>query len=387
MQLQRSSDSLGTMRQGSRLPQLTFAIAMIGLMVMASELLAVNPASPEPQDAATKMAADKLAAQVSHWEWLGPLVPVALSPFFGLACLSGIATYGPDWLQERSGIFQSQSPLNNPALFWIMALLTVFTSLPRLTKVSKPLALAADKLEAYSVAIIFLAIRLVPNGLGAANESIAMTGQFAAAGFNPLSFPIDLVMGIAAALNILVINMIKLMIEILIWLTPFPTIDALFEALNKTLVAALTGLYCYSPFLATLLNLAILAVCLLFLDATWRCLTYYRSYLFWMLWSRWQTRPSTSPDHVQGFLASPWRGYPRWTQLTLRKEGNSWRVTGRRWWHRIDQTIEAPACEVRRGLLGITIEFQSDTQESLKLHCISGDSSYFESAAPSPIPS
>ena len=88
-----------------------------------------------------------VSQQVSTQEWLGPLSAIALSPFFGLACLSGAATYGPEWLQSRSHLIDSNSPLNNPMLFWTVLGLTIATSLPRLTKVSKPIALAAEKLE------------------------------------------------------------------------------------------------------------------------------------------------------------------------------------------------------------------------------------------------
>lgn len=37
----------------------------------------------------------------------------------------------------------------------------------------------------------------------------------------------DIVMGLAAALNIIVINSIKLLIELLVWLTPIPFVDGL----------------------------------------------------------------------------------------------------------------------------------------------------------------
>ncbi len=56
-------------------------------------------------------AGEKIAEQIGASEWLGPLAPVALSPFFGLATLSGIATYGPDWLQQRSALFSEASGL------------------------------------------------------------------------------------------------------------------------------------------------------------------------------------------------------------------------------------------------------------------------------------
>ncbi len=55
-------------------------------------------------DLSPNAAGEQLAKQISTSEWLGPLAPVALSPFFGIAVLSGLATYGPEFLQRRSGL-------------------------------------------------------------------------------------------------------------------------------------------------------------------------------------------------------------------------------------------------------------------------------------------
>jgi hypothetical protein len=112
-------------------------------------------------DTTAVVAGASLVSQhVSTQEWLGPLSAIALSPFFGVTCLSGAATYGPEWIQSRSSLIGPSSPLNNPLLFWTMLGLTVATSLPRLTKVGKPIALAAEKLEMYATVIILISMRL-----------------------------------------------------------------------------------------------------------------------------------------------------------------------------------------------------------------------------------
>ncbi len=171
---------------------------------------------------------------ISTTEWLGPLAPIALSPFFGLACLSGIACYGPDWLQQRSQLFSSSSPLNQPLLFWTMVLLTVFTSLPRFSKVSKPIALIAERMETYSVVIILVMMRLfadpsTPSGqLNELPQTAMLMSGIA-------TLPWDIVMALAAIVNIVVINGVKLFCEWVVWLSPVPMIDGCVEVANKSL--------------------------------------------------------------------------------------------------------------------------------------------------------
>ena len=96
---------------------------------------------PGGLDLSSSGASEQLAKQIGASEWLGPLAPVALSPFFGIAVLSGLATYGPEFLQRQSGLIGDHSPMNNAYLFWTMATLACLTSLPRFSKVSKPFAL------------------------------------------------------------------------------------------------------------------------------------------------------------------------------------------------------------------------------------------------------
>lgn len=209
-------------------------------------------------------------------EWLGPLAPVALSPFFGLATLSGVATYGPEWMQQHSALLQPGSSLNNPILFWTMASLAIFTSLPRMTKVSKPIGLAAEKLEAYSAIIILIVVRMF--GSQFQQDSLLEPAQAShmvvAAGLG--SFSLNLLLSLFAAINVVVINAVKLFAECLVWLIPFPSIDALVEAANKTVCAGLMGLYCYSPWLASLVNLVLLLACLLVFGWVYRRVNLYR---------------------------------------------------------------------------------------------------------------
>ncbi len=172
---------------------------------MIDSVLQVSPAD----------AGEQLARQIGASEWLGPLAPVALSPFFGIAVLSGLATYGPEFLQQRSGLITSGSPLNNHYLFWTMATLALLTSLPRLSKVSKPFALAIENVESYASVIILIAVKF----LSSHQPGTAPQPELSLAGFGAV--PLDTLMSIAAALNVIVINTVKLFFELMVWLIHF----------------------------------------------------------------------------------------------------------------------------------------------------------------------
>ena len=219
-------------------------------------------------------------------DWLGPLAPVAISPFFGVACLSGLAIWGPDWVTDNA-LLGSSGPLKNETLFVVFVALTLLTSLPRLTKVSKPFAQAVDRLETYAVIAILLIIKVVASLQTEPGQQVAMVqlGIF--------SVTADTLVGLAMAANVLVINSVKFFFEFMVWLTPIPLVDAIFEVCSKTLCAALMVVYAFSPMLATGINLVILIVATVVLRWISRRVRFYRTMIL---------------DPV---LAKMWRGFGR----------------------------------------------------------------------------
>jgi hypothetical protein len=324
--------------------------------------------TPTIQDKELLESSQALAQQITAVEWLGPMAPVALSPFFGLACLSGIATYGPEWLQQRSAIFGDSSPLNNPILFLSMVVLTIITSLPRFSKVSKPLALAAEKLEAYSVVIIVIAMRMfAPSGDGTEAVS-AGTPLYLSAGI--ASIPFDLAVAIASAINILVINGVKLFCEFIIWLTPLPLIDALAEATNKMLCVGLMSLYCWSPLIATIVNLSLLAICGCVYWWTQRRIVYYINLLLgpWLKGGLpWLFADNKDGEKV--FLAERWNGVPAYTKMRLQgSAGSNWILTHYRWWNRVEHRLPTAEIRISAGLLAETIRLLDESSQCVVLH-------------------
>lgn len=326
------------------------------------DLMAQVPAGVDASTiAAGQTVAQQVAEQLSANEWLGPLAPIALSPFFGLAALSGIATYGPEWLQQRSAMFSSSGPLHSPVLFWTLAALALFTSLPRLSKVSKPIALAAEKLETYSAIIILLVVRLLSGGAEASSLAGGVTETQAVMSAGVLSLPLDLLMAVLAALNVLIVNAVKLFFEFLVWLTPFPLIDAMLEVANKSICAAMIGLYCFSPALATGLDLILLVLCALAFGWIYRQTRYYRELiagpLLSMLLPQWFAQRG---ETMTAFLDSPVGGLPRWTAVTLSQVGTGGcRLHGRWLWKRLE--LHGDVGQTSTRLLGKAVEFK--TQE------------------------
>jgi len=342
------------------------ALLVVAYVASTSDAQALST-QPTAQDLQIVESGKKFAQNSAIIDWLGPLAPIALSPFFGLACLSGIATFGPEWLQQRSSIFGGSSLLNNPLLFWTMITLTVVTSLPRLSKVSKPIALAAEKLETYSVIIIVIAMRLFSSSGSESVESVAMAGlPFLSAGI--ATMPIDVLIAIASAINILIINGVKLFFEFIIWLTPIPAIDAVVEAVNKSLCIALVGLYCWSPMLATLLNLLILTACSCVFLWTQRRLAYYVDMIVCPILSNvlggfvtW--RFAKNSDGGLAFLANRWKGLPIYTRLRLKGSASEgWIVTRHTWWSRMEYALPPSTIQSTPGLFTSTVAIGDDLQ-------------------------
>lgn len=239
-------------------------------------LAAANPLSLDLE----QKRADALVKTLPIEQALGPLAPVALSPFFALTCLSGaslIADTGilPDAV-SKNAIIGGDGPLNNGAVFAGLLALTCLTAAPKLTKVTKPFAQAVDQVENYSGIIAVLAVQgLAQIELsGAGPEEVTVVYQ---AGI--FSFSYSTLIMVFSAINIFVVNTVKFFFEVLVLLSPFPAVDALFEAMNKAFAAFLMAVYLFSPWVAMVLNLGIFLLCLMIFAWVFRRVIYMRCIL------------------------------------------------------------------------------------------------------------
>lgn len=219
----------------------------------------------------------------------GPLSPLAMSPFFGITVLSGLSQlentpWGGAILADYTMVAQNPV-LKHPATFWVFLVLTILTSLPRMTKVSKPIAQALDWVESYSV----LLMTLIMFGIGMSmTESSGATGEAAVFSEHSAMTPVQagvfsLTLGgllmVAAIVNFVVVKSVRFMFEMLIWISPIPFVDAVFEILNKTVCLGLLILYAISPLAALAVNLMIFAACMVVYRWAKRRLDYH-----WHFW-------------------------------------------------------------------------------------------------------
>ena len=327
----------------------------------------VSAASVPPQrEAASEIseaeivAAQQFGQSLSIAEWLGPMAPVALSPFFGVACLSGLSLFGGSWVASGNPLIGPDSPLHDTRVFGVFLVLTLLTSIPRLTKVSKPFAQAADQLESWSGVITMLVLRyMISSEAAITEEPVAMVqlGLF--------SFSASLVLMLAAAVNILVISAVRFFCEVLIWLTPVPMLDAVFELCNKMVCAMLMGLYAWSPVLALTLNVGIFLTALLVFGWVHRREIFFRTMLFDFLRASWG---SPRPEDASSLIVFPVRtvgAIKARSRCELHPTDGGWLLTCHRWFGRTINVAVVGRSQpiVRVGLFSNAIEFSDPAVE------------------------
>jgi len=262
-------------------------------------------------------------------ELLGPLTPLALSPFFGVTCLSAISLWGPEWAGS-SPMLGSNGALRSETIFITFLALTIISSIPRFTKVSKPFAQAVDRLEAYAVIIILLVIKISTSVETAADEPVAMVqmGTFSAG--------LDTFLAIAMIINILVINSVKFFFEFLAWLTPVPFLDAIFELCNKALCLGLMAIYAFSPTLATIINLAFFVVALVLFRWIYRRTLFYRTMVLDPVFARiWPPHARPRYNELIVFNRAELEKFAAKSRLRLVRgdeENTGWILQETRWW-------------------------------------------------------
>ncbi len=300
-------------------------------------------------------AANSWVQTIGLADWLGPLAPVALSPFFGVTCLSALAIWGPESLTNNA-LLGSSGPLKSETLFFVFLALTILTSLPRLTKVSKPFAQATDRLETYAVIVILLAIKIIASYEASSDAQ----PQVAMIQFGVLSFTADTLLAIAMVINVLVINSVKFFFEFLAWLTPLPTIDAIFEICNKALCAALMTVYAFSPTIATILNLAMLFVAAIALRWIGRRVRFYRTIVLDPVIARlWSKYGNPGQSEFVVFCKKAYGPFAAKSRLRLARRGSEegWSLREANWWmpsgeHPLDASARP---RIRRGWVMHTI--------------------------------
>jgi hypothetical protein len=248
--------------------------------------------------AADKTKGEQLSKKISSLEVLAPLAPVALSPFFGITCLSGTSILCSKGVLPENEFLMGNKALNNGLVFVVFLALSIVTSVPKLTAVSKGFAQAADQLETYAGIISYMAI-LYLAGAGTDTGTADGTQQVIySAGI--FSFTKSTLLMIASAINIIVINTVKYFFELLVWISPIPALDAIFEAANKSFAAALVAIYAFNPYLAMVLNIIMFLICLVIFNWARRNVKYFKAILVAPIIAKLLSRTgSPLPAHIK----------------------------------------------------------------------------------------
>ena len=237
-----------------------------------------------------------------------------------------MALYGGQHVSPDNPFLGEDSALRNPILFWTFVFLTILTSLPRPTKVSKPFAQAMDQVETWAGIITILVLKVISISGDPGIEPDAVVLQ---AGF--LSASADTLLMVASVINIVVINMVKFFFEMLIWITPIPFLDAVFEVVNKTVCAGLIGIYVWSPTVATLINLVMFSACLMVFGWVKRREVFFRKIMFDPLLSfffKGSGEPQFSKLTV--FPKSAFGPFKARAKCVIEPNENGWRLTQKR---------------------------------------------------------
>lgn len=233
---------------------LILVLSWIGVVPTSAMGTKIDTSAIEAQ----QQKGENIAEKMGITETLGPLAPVALSPFFGLACLSGTSMLCEMGVLPENDFLMGNEVLNNGWVFLIFTALTVLTSAPRLLSVSKVFAEATERIETYA-GIISYGVVLMAAQQDAGAEQVEQVVVYSAGIFSMTG---NGLLACCAAVNIFVIATVRFFFELLTLISPIPMLDAIFECCNKAVAGILIAIYAFNPWLALVLNIILFLICL-----------------------------------------------------------------------------------------------------------------------------
>lgn len=210
-----------------------------------------------------------LVANASLVESFSLLSPISISPFWTLFITSLASTLG-----IGNEYIVTHPLLGNWAMLLISGFLVLFTTLPNLTKVSKPIGLAIKFLENKAGIVLFIVILVVPYLFPPEGTAPAVVHM----GLFDIPFSVLLMIGLAIPYYIVVMT-VRYLLEILIFLSPIPLLDALFEFIKKGITFFLIVVYFLVPSFGFVLSIFIFIVAFFFFKRARRISNFFQ-YVF-----------------------------------------------------------------------------------------------------------
>ncbi len=247
-------------------------------------------------------------------EVFGPLPAIASTPFLSLAILTGTAILMEEPVFADSELRLVQQIRQNAlilqakhyASWWMFGTLTLLAGLTWLANSGKlrgTLGKFVRIAEDVAVGLIYLMIgadALTPNGLTASSPEWHPTRALAT--MFPDFESSTAILILAALISLTTLMLIRLALDILIWLSPIPFIDLIFETCKVIFSLAFLAIYfLLSPLAAAMLGLLLIVPCFMLLPWAIRLLHFgYRIVLCPML-ARWS--PAFVPQLIEPALA------------------------------------------------------------------------------------
>ncbi|MCM2256022.1 MAG: hypothetical protein NDJ94_10160 [Vicinamibacteria bacterium] len=229
------------------------------LLVLLSQV--ASAAAAPAAEPALRAHADNLSTWTLLGEQvIGPLPAVASTPFFGLALLSGVGLVTDvgfvrdtrwSWLRSvrDNALVAEARHYSTWPRFLALAALALVGYFANSGKLQGLLGKGFRIFEDSSVLVGYtlLAIAAMPGGDEGAK--VASAGVSGGAG---LLIPLATMLALAAMMTV------RFAFDVLIWLSPFPFVDLLFETAKKLVTLGVLLLYATSPALSALLCVVVL---------------------------------------------------------------------------------------------------------------------------------
>ena len=273
------------------LPGIAFLLLVtLFISVPGSGLLAqseILPDSDESFDSPLPLPGDDVSPEVKlkAREILGPVAAIAISPFYGMALLSGIAILADREYIEGNEYLRRNPVLRNPAVFVVFAVLAFLISLPRFTKLTNTFGTFLAYLEDRAVFITLAILQLMLITQGAASpggpsvETLFPLEIAGIAGLPEDLFTLESLWLLFALANYVIIRTVRFYFDVLILISPLPFVDGALETFKKIASSVMLTVYVFSPTAAAVMNFFILFLACLLFTHTLRQGYYYRAML------------------------------------------------------------------------------------------------------------
>jgi hypothetical protein len=231
------------------------------------------------QNMATTVNSNQQAVQLLPLsDLLGPLAPIAISPYFGIA-LTSVASMVQDFsfVQENfpgfanNGFLKTNKYLGQWWVALILIILLMVTSFPNYFKATKTVGVVITYIEDISGLIFVVLMYAVPVYTivtASPAEQHSNNAEFYSSIYNIFIL-------IVVVINYFVIQTVRYFFELLIFIVPVPFLDAFFEGCKKTICGALYAIYMISPILVLVLNIIIFIIYLLLFNRAKRSLNFH----------------------------------------------------------------------------------------------------------------